>query len=163
MVTSQDFAHRLTRVKEASKIEGKVIFPWLDLGVKGSTGLGSPEYQDMIRMNFLFLNIRIWLEWIFSRKLCCSCLKPGIRKANVESRMTLKFGDLVRKLSVSGSMKIILLANWLDSVSFLTLVTKQQSHLAFDQAALSYFSFSFLFFFQFSFFLPFLIPSICFG
>ena len=51
----------------------------------------------------------------------------------------------------------------LDSLSFLTLVTKQQSHLAFDQAALSYFSFSFLFFLQFSFFLPFLIPSICFG
>ena len=97
MVTSQDFAHRLTQVEKASKIEGKVIFPLLDLGVKGSTGLDSPEYQGMIRMNFL------------QEVVCCICLKPRIRKAHVESRMTLKFGDKVRKLSESGSMKIILL------------------------------------------------------
>ena len=53
-----------SQVKKASNIERKVTFPWLDMGVKGSTGLGRAEYQGMMRMNFL------------QEVVCCSCLKP---------------------------------------------------------------------------------------
>ena len=71
-----------SQVKNASNIERRVIFPWLDiLGVKRSKDLGGPKYQGMIRINFL------------QEVVCFSCLKPGIRKAYVERRMTLKFGD----------------------------------------------------------------------